>query len=375
MFRRSAFEMRVVILAPIGRDAVLLANTVNALKLETTIAPDAETLLTYLSEGAGCAILAEEALSQAVIEEVQPYLNAQPPWSDIPLIVLTSSGVPTRQSRDKAQQLQALGNVSLLERPVRPDTIQSAVRSSLRARMRQYEVRSRQEALTRANADLEQFAHSASHDLREPLRSISIYSDLLERKYEELLDDRGRGFLVQIQTNAKRMTDLLDDLLTYAHASSIPDEVLEPIDATKSLAAALENLAGAIRESSAKVTATSDMPLVRIRESHLSQVFQNLIGNAIKYRKDADHPVVLLSAARAADTSWVFSVADNGIGVPEAYKETIFGLFKRLHTNTKYEGTGMGLAICQRIVERYRGRIWVESELGRGANFFFTIPG
>jgi len=374
MFRRNALEMRVAILAPVGRDAALLASTVKGLNVEASVAPDAETLLKNLSEGAGCAILAEEALRQTVIEDLQPYLQAQPPWSDIPLIVLTSSGVPTRQSREKAQQLQALGNVSLLERPVRPDTIQSAVRSSLRARMRQYEVRSRQEALVRANADLEQFAHSASHDLREPLRSIGVYSSLLQQKYVESLDGRGRDFLGQIQANTKRMAELLDDLLTYAHASSIPDEIIEPIPATKSLEAALENLAGAIRESSARITATSDMPLVRIRESHLSQVFQNLIGNAIKYRKDTDPPVVLLSAARA-EGHWVFSVADNGIGVPAAYKETIFGLFKRLHTNTKYTGTGMGLAICQRIVERYRGRIWVESEPGHGANFLFTIPG
>ena len=257
---------------------------------------------------------------------------------------------------------------------MRPDTIQSAVRSSLRARMRQYEVRSRQEALVRANADLEQFAHSASHDLREPLRSIGVYSGLLQQKYVESLDERGRDFLGQIQTNTKRMAELLDDLLTYAHASSIPDEVLEPVHAGKSLEVALENLAGAIRESSAKITATCDMPLVRIRESHLSQVFQNLIGNAIKYRSDTDPPIVQLSAARS-EGHWVFSVADNGIGIPAAYKEKIFGLFQRLHTNTKYTGTGMGLAICQRIVERYRGRIWVESEPGHGANFFFTIPG
>lgn len=374
MFRRSALEMRVVILAPVGRDSALLASAVNALKFDTAVAPDAETLLKNLSEGAGCAILTEEALGQTLIEALQPYLQAQPPWSDIPLIVLTSSGVPTRQSRQKAQQLQALGNVSLLERPVRPDTIQSAVRSSLRARMRQYEVRSRQEALSRANADLEQFAHSASHDLREPLRSIGVYSDLLGLKYAEVLDERGRGFLGQIQASTKRMADLLDDLLTYAHASSIPDEAVEPVNATKSLAAALENLAGAIRESNAKITAPNEMPLVRIRESHLAQVFQNLIGNAIKYRKDTHDPVVLLSVAKG-DGSWVFSVADNGIGIPAAYKETIFGLFKRLHTNSKYSGTGMGLAICQRIVERYRGRIWVESEPGHGANFFFTIPG
>src|SRR5262249_39329661 len=158
-----------------------------------------------------------------------------------------------------ARELQELGNFNLIERPVRPDTVQSAVLTALRARMRQYEIRSRQEALIQANADLEQFAYSASHDLREPLRSIGIYSDLLAEEYANALDERGKEFLTLIHSGAMRMDALLNDLLSYARASSIPDEQFEPVEAMRPLQAALENLAGAIRESNAHI-AVGDMP-------------------------------------------------------------------------------------------------------------------
>jgi light-regulated signal transduction histidine kinase (bacteriophytochrome) len=168
------------------------------------------------------------------------------------------------------------------------------------------------------------------------------------------------------------MNALLDDLLSYARASSIPDEELAPVNAMKPLNTALDNLAAAIQESKAQIV-IGDMPSVKIHESHMAQVFQNLLGNAIKYRQESGELRIEVSAHRA-DRYWMFSVTDNGIGVPPKYKEAIFGIFKRLHTNSKYSGTGMGLAICKRIIERYRGRIWVESESGEGSRFCFTLP-
>jgi len=326
-----------------------------------------------LNEGTGSAIIAEEALTPGVLQNIRVWMDSQPAWSDMPFIVLTSSGGPTHESHLRAQELQALGNFTLIERPARPDTVRSSVCAALRARMRQYEIRSRQEALIKANADLEQFAHSASHDLKEPLRSIGIYSELLARSYGTLLDEKGLQFLTFIQSGTKRMDALLADLLSYAHASSISGDAVEPVHASRSLEAALDSLAGALRESEARIS-LGEMPVVRMRQSHLSQIFQNLIGNAIKYRKENELPLIEVSATKAG-VHWVFSVADNGIGVPPDYKETIFGIFKRLHPNSKYSGTGIGLAICHRIVERYGGRIWVESEPGDGSNFFFTVPG
>jgi signal transduction histidine kinase len=371
MFRRSTSEMRVLILAPVGRDARLLADTLAALDIETKIASDAENHIALLTEGAGAAIITEEALTADHIQSLAAWLGSQPPWSDMPLVILTSGGRATLESQRRAHELETLGNFTLIERPVRPETVQSAVRAALRARSRQYEMRSHQEALMRANADLEQFAHSASHDLAEPIRSISVYSELLTNDYARLLDQRGNAFLGFIYSAAQRMETLLADLLAYAHASSIPDEPPEPICAREPLDAALENLAGAIRETSASIT-VGEMPMVRVRKSHLEQIFQNLVGNAIKYRRDDSVHVWL--AAQRENNHWLFCVEDNGIGIAPEYRETVFGIFKRLHTNQKYSGTGMGLAICQRIVERYRGRIWVESEPGRGSKFLFTIP-
>jgi signal transduction histidine kinase len=371
MFRRSALEMRVLVLAPVGRDAALLTATLAALQIETAISNNAAALLRMLEEGAGSAIIVEEALTSDFIQRLRAWLNAQPSWSDTPFIVLTSGGRPTPKSHCRAQELRELGNFTLIERPVRPETVESSVQAALRARMRQYEIRSRQEALIQANADLEQFAHSASHDLKEPIRSISIYSDLLERSYGTSLDEGGRKFLSFIQSATKRMEALLEDLLSYAHAASISEDAVEPVHVMRPVEAALESLAGAIRESNAQIS-VGEMPAVRMHESHISQIFQNLIGNAIKYRKESEPLLIQVSASRA-DGWWTFSVADNGIGVPPAYQEAIFGIFKRLHTSSKYSGTGMGLAICQRIIERYGGRIWVESEPDHGSNFFFTI--
>jgi signal transduction histidine kinase len=365
--------MRVLILAPFGRDAALIANSLGPLDVESAIALSAESLVQMLTEGAGCAVIAEEALSQPAIDVIRTWLTQQPPWSDMPFVVLTFTGRATRHSHRRAEELQTLGNVSLIERPVRPDTAQSSVRSALRARMRQYEIRARQEELMQANADLEQFAHSASHDLREPLRSISIYSELVTRSYADALDERGIEFLALIGSSARRMDALLDDLLSYAQASSISEDAPEPVCPMTALKMALDNLAGAIQESGAKIS-VGEMPAVRMRESHLAQIFQNLIGNAIKYRDAQKEVQIQLSSVRI-DTKYIFTVADNGIGVPADYRETIFGIFKRLHTGSEYSGTGMGLAICKRIVERYGGSIWVEPGPESGAKFSFSVPG
>ena len=372
MFRRSVLEMRVLILAPVGRDAALLARTLSALDVDTVVTRDTGALTELLAEGAGAAIIADEALTLAALDSLRNWLSDQPPWSDMPFIVLTSSGEPTRESHLRVRELRALGNFTLIERPVRPDTVESSVRAALRARMRQYEIRSRQQALIEANADLEQFAHSASHDLREPLRTVGVYTDLLSRDYKNELDARGKEFLNLIATSISRMDMLLSDLLSYAHASSISAEELPPTSANRALEAALKNLEGAILESRAKISA-AEMPHVRMRESHLSQIFQNLLGNAVKYRRE-DRPPVIEISTRESGSHWIFTIADNGIGVPDAYKEAIFGIFQRLHTANKCSGTGMGLAICKRIVERYRGQIWVESGSGEGARFSFSVP-
>jgi len=225
--------------------------------------------------------------------------------------------------------------------------------------------------LRRANLDLEQFAFSASHDLQEPLRTVKIYSELLTSTYSEALGGQALQFLTFVQSGATRMEMLVRDLLTYTQVTKF-ERIAENTDAGEALAAALANLAGSVSESGARITA-DPLPSLQVHGAHLQQLFQNLIGNAIKYRSNTRPPVVHVTAERQ-DGHWIFAVSDNGIGIDPDYRERIFGLFKRLHTSDEYSGTGIGLAICQRIVDRYEGRIWVESEPGRGSTFRFLLP-
>jgi PAS domain S-box-containing protein len=232
--------------------------------------------------------------------------------------------------------------------------------------------RKRAEAeLLRANQDLEQFAYSASHDLQEPLRTVKIYSELLSRYHGENLTGDAKNFLDFVTAGASRMECLVRDLLEYTQATRL-DQPEVPVDSGEALASALANLSESVRESNAQIS-FGPLPLLRVHATQLQQIFQNLIGNAIKYCRPGVPPLIDIEA-RLESAQWRFSVSDNGIGIQSEYKERVFGLFKRLHTDDEYSGTGIGLAICQRIVERYQGLIWVESEVGKGSTFYFTLP-
>jgi PAS domain S-box-containing protein len=233
------------------------------------------------------------------------------------------------------------------------------------------ELRQANEALQLSNADLEQFAYAASHDLQEPLRMISLYTQLLRDEYENRLDDTARSYIGFAVTGAQRMERLLRDLLAYSQVTGVPASKTERTDAAAALRMALDNLEALIRKTGA-VIRTGELPVVSIAPLHLTQLFQNLVGNALKYNGDR-LPQVSIKAEHAQDL-WRFSVKDNGIGVEPQYVKQVFGVFKRLH-GQEYEGTGIGLAICQRIVERNGGRIWLESTPGRGSTFYFTLRG
>ena len=229
-----------------------------------------------------------------------------------------------------------------------------------------------EEDLRRANVDLEQFAYSASHDLQEPLRNVAVYSQLISKRYASRLDGDATQFLEFIVEGAHRMSYLVTDLLEYTRAGAPnDDEPLKQTEAETALAQSVASLSRTIEEWKGVVT-HDVLPAVYIRSSHLQQLFQNLISNALKYRKDGEAPRVHVSAERQ-DSAWRFSIADNGIGIAPEFHHKIFGVFKRLHSG-KYAGTGIGLAICQKIAERYGGRIWVESQVGSGSVFYFTIP-
>jgi PAS domain S-box-containing protein len=224
--------------------------------------------------------------------------------------------------------------------------------------------------LRRSNRDLEQFAYVASHDLQEPLRMVASYTQLLAQRYEGQLDDKAHTYIHYAVDGATRMQRLINDLLTYSRVST-QGRPLEPTDSHSVLGEALGNLSTAIEESGAIVT-NDDLPTVRADATQLLQVFQNLIGNAIKFHgRDSPHVHV---SARAQDGEWLFSIEDNGIGIDAQHADRLFVIFQRLHTRQEYPGTGIGLALCKRIVERHGGRIWFESEPGRGSTFWFTLP-
>ncbi len=226
------------------------------------------------------------------------------------------------------------------------------------------------EDLNRSNQELEQFAYVASHDLQEPLRMITGYTQLLSKRYKGKLDQSADEFMGFVVDGAKRMQVLINDLLTYSRVGTRGKEVA-PTDCALVLDKTLEGLRVAIQESGAVVTA-EPLPVVMGDETQLGQLFQNLIGNAIKYR-DHEPPAIHVSCQRENEV-WRFAVADNGIGIDPQHAERIFQVFQRLHTREEYSGTGIGLAVCKKIVERHGGKIWVESQGVKGATFYFTLP-
>jgi light-regulated signal transduction histidine kinase (bacteriophytochrome) len=228
------------------------------------------------------------------------------------------------------------------------------------------------EELRRANTDLEQFAYSASHDLQEPLRQVAIYSQMLQKRYASKLDGKAAGYLGYCIEGAQRMEMLITDLLAYCQAARTTESTLAPVNIGDVIETVRKNLSATIEETAAEIR-TSNLPVVLADSVPLVHLFQNLVSNALKYRSERP-PLVTIAATRNTG-HWLFSIEDNGIGIAREFQTQIFGIFKRLHDRTAYPGTGVGLAICQKIVERQGGRIWVESVPGRGSKFLFTLPG
>ncbi|MFO7604789.1 MAG: ATP-binding protein [Desulfurivibrionaceae bacterium] len=226
------------------------------------------------------------------------------------------------------------------------------------------------ERLASSNRELERFAYVASHDLQEPLRSVTGFLGLLKRRYQGKLSPEADEFIEFAVAGASRMQELILDLLRYSRVES-QGKPLTAVDSGKTLAQVVVNLQSAIEEAGAKVEAGT-LPVIAGDDSQLVQLFQNLVGNAVKFRRD-EPPLVRVSAERQ-EGGWRFAVADNGIGIKPEFRERILQVFQRLHTQQEYPGTGIGLAICKKIVERHGGRIWVESQPGQGTTVYFTLP-
>jgi PAS domain S-box-containing protein len=252
-----------------------------------------------------------------------------------------------------------------------PTGIWSIVRDVSQRKEMEQERENAMRALQRSNEDLKQFAYVASHDLQEPLRMVASYTQLLAERYDRQLDEKGHKFIHYAVDGASRMQALIRDLLAFSRVETHAQEFQE-IDAHSILGVAISNLKAMIDETGALVT-TDDLPHVKADPSQLTLVFQNLINNGIKFRDKSSSPFIHISSQRRKG-NWCFSVQDKGIGIAPKYKEKIFVVFQRLHTRQEYPGTGIGLSLCKRIIDRHGGKIWFDSTLGQGTTFYFTIP-
>lgn len=373
---RVARDLQVLVLAPRGRDARVIGEVLQRAGLRTESCATVEDLGQQMQAGAGTVVLTTEALSAARIQVLVQVLDRQPAWSALPFVLLTSGGASTRGSLRQLALLEQLKAITLLERPLRKVTLVSAVQAALRLRRRQYEIRDylaerqyREAQLQRANDDLQQFAAVASHDLQEPLRVVKSFVQLLAQQYQSQLDETATEYIGYAVDGVQRMQTLIADLLAYARMETQGGEWVE-IDSEAVLEQVLRDLQLAVAESGAVVTHDA-LPTVTAIPGQFKQLLENLLSNALKFR-GPEPPRIHLSAQHQG-TEWLFSVRDNGIGLDLTQAARIFQMFQRLHTRHEYPGTGIGLALCKKIVERHGGRIWVESAPGQGATFCFTL--
>lgn len=374
----------VLVLTPTGRDAGLIERVLDGSSIQSRAIDSIDDLETPVVNGYGIAVLAEEALTAVGIEKIAGMLRRQPPWSDFPFLVLTSGGTSTDVTMARFRAMLQLGPVMLLERPIRSTTMLAAVRSLINSRRRQYEVREhlaerqrteehlaqRADELARANFDLEQFAYVTSHDLQEPLRTIAVFADLVERTHGEQINGEGRQQLQIIRSSARRMSDLVRDLMLHAQSVNVQSPALTPIRLEEPLRFAMGNLERLLTDAGASLQA-AELPTVLGDKALLVQLFQHLLSNAVQYRSP-ERPLKISIRVERREPMWMLTVEDNGIGFEPEYSERIFHLFKRLRRNAT-PGTGVGLTLCRRIVERHGGKMWAEGTPGEGACFFFTL--
>jgi signal transduction histidine kinase len=375
----------VAVWAPVGRDGDLIRRTLAEAGIASHPCDSVESLCKSIEDSqADAAIIAEEALRKEAIDCIVTTLHRQPRWSDFPFIILTGGGRSTAESLQRFGAIETLGYITVMERPLRRVTLITAVRAALQSRRRQHEVRDhliehekaeaelvrQAEELARSNADLQQFAYATSHDLKEPLRTMVIYSQMLRSRYGDKLGAEANTFLDYIGSSAEHMQRLVDGLLAYSRLVNVETMPLAPVELQTALHWATMNLQTVIEETQT-VISHDELPTVCGDHVQVVQLLQNLIHNAIKYRNH-ETPRIHISANRR-DDGWCIGVRDNGLGIKPQYTEHIFGLFKRLH-GKDIPGAGIGLALAKRIVEKHGGRIWVESAPGAGSSFYFTMP-
>jgi signal transduction histidine kinase len=345
-----------------------------------TTASSGREALRHLLNSSFALILLDVRMPDMSGFEIAQLMRKHPRWGRTPIIFLTAF----EGDQETVVESYAFGGVDYIVKPIDPRLLRAKVqvfielhqkteevRRETERRIRAEELAGLAEELSRSNAELEQFACIASHDLQEPLRMITSYAGLLTREYQDKLDDRGRTYLEFVREGAVRMKRMVDGLLSYARIGH-HGRPFEPVDCADAVTDVLASMRVAMDETTAKVI-VDPLPQVMGDRIELTRVFQNLLSNALKFKSDRP-PEVRISAERRG-AEWRFTVADNGIGIDPKHSDRIFAVFQRLHPSDVYQGTGIGLSECKKIVERHGGRIWVDSRPNEGSQFCFTLRG
>ncbi|MBF0545618.1 MAG: PAS domain S-box protein [Candidatus Riflebacteria bacterium] len=271
------------------------------------------------------------------------------------------------------QRLFIEGNIQLLISPEgKPLGVEGLYRNITSRKIAEIELKRTMEDLQRSNNELEHFAHIASHDLQEPLRTMSSYLGLLEKKFVEIIDEKGKRYVQYVMDACERMQKQIRGLLLYSRVGTQPINLDESVSISQLIEKVMTDLRGIISRTKAKIEIKSELPQIKCDEVQIRQLFQNLFENAIKFSSRSEPEIQIV--AELKPPVWEFCVSDNGIGIPKESHERIFSLFQRLHSQMEYPGTGIGLALCKRIIDKHQGKIWVDSEEGKGAKFYFTLP-
>lgn len=370
-------KYKVLILAPTGEDTVVLSNVLSKDGLTALVCENMEQLCEGINEGAGTAIIAEEALLFLNFELLTRTVQQQPEWSDFPFIVMARAGSASVRAWTFMTGSHQLLNASVLERPVLTRTLLAAVRASLRSRDSQYrieqELRRRAEvevSLSAANEELQAFSYSISHDLRTPLSTMKGFTSFLLEDYQNILDETGRDYLTRIIKSADQMSRLIDDMLNLSKISR-QDMIMQNVNLSALSMAIIDELRKSQLHRQVDISIQSNI-LARGDEKLLKIALTNLLSNAWKYTTKAMQPRIELGYF-VKNSETVFFVRDNGAGFPMEYLSKLFKPFQRLHSEKEFTGTGIGLAIVQRVISRHGGRIWAEGEVDKGATFYFTL--